>query len=65
MHHYDSTQPYSRDLVGYGMHPPQHSEPVYAALGHLTATYLSDAHRACAQKIAADMRLCGCVAVWL
>jgi N-carbamoyl-L-amino-acid hydrolase len=41
----------------------QHSEPAYAAQGQLTVTYLSDAHRACAQQIAGDMRLSGCDSV--
>lgn len=41
----------------------QHSEPDYAVQGQLTVTYLSDAHRACAEQIAADMRLCGCDSV--
>jgi N-carbamoyl-L-amino-acid hydrolase len=41
----------------------QHSEPAYAAQDQLTVTYLSDAHRACAQQIAADMRQCGCDSV--
>ncbi len=41
----------------------RHSEPTYAAQGQLTVTYLSDAHRACAQQIAAEMRLCGCDSV--
>jgi N-carbamoyl-L-amino-acid hydrolase len=36
-----------------------HSEPEYAAQGQLTATYLSDAHRACAQQIAQWMQHCG------
>jgi N-carbamoyl-L-amino-acid hydrolase len=33
----------------------QHSEPPYAEQGQLTVTYLSDAHRACAQRIAKNM----------
>lgn len=36
------------------------SEPAYAAQGQLTVTYLSDAHRACAARIAQHMRNCGC-----
>ena len=36
------------------------SEPAYAAQGQLTVTYLSDAHRACAARIAQHMRDCGC-----
>ena len=36
-----------------------HSEPEYAARGQLTATYLTDAHRACAAQIEAWMRDCG------
>ena len=41
----------------------QHTDPGYAELGQLTVTYLTDAHRACAQRITADMRACGCDAV--
>ncbi|WP_314323300.1 2-oxo-4-hydroxy-4-carboxy-5-ureidoimidazoline decarboxylase [Comamonas aquatica] len=37
----------------------QHSEPVYAEKGQLTVTYLTDAHRACAQRISHWMRDCG------
>jgi N-carbamoyl-L-amino-acid hydrolase len=37
----------------------RHSEPAYAALGQLTVTYLTDAHRACAAQIAHQMRECG------
>ncbi|TXH88260.1 MAG: 2-oxo-4-hydroxy-4-carboxy-5-ureidoimidazoline decarboxylase [Rhodoferax sp.] len=37
----------------------QHSEPPYAEQGQLTVTYLSDAHRACAQRIAKNMHDCG------
>jgi N-carbamoyl-L-amino-acid hydrolase len=35
------------------------SEPGYAEQGQLTVTYLSDAHRACAQRIQGWMRECG------
>ncbi len=34
----------------------QHSEPGYAESGQLTVTYLTDAHRACAQRLAHWMR---------
>jgi N-carbamoyl-L-amino-acid hydrolase len=37
----------------------QHSDPGYAEKGQLTVTYLTDAHRAAAQQIVADMRECG------
>lgn len=37
-----------------------HSEPPYAQAGQLTVTYLSNAHRACADQIAQTMRECGC-----
>ncbi|MDH1903897.1 2-oxo-4-hydroxy-4-carboxy-5-ureidoimidazoline decarboxylase [Comamonas aquatica] len=37
----------------------QHSEPGYAEKGQLTVTYLTDAHRACAQRISHWMRDCG------
>ena len=37
----------------------QFSEPGYAERGQLTVTYLSDAHRACAQSIAHQMQACG------
>ena len=36
-----------------------HSDPGYAENGQLTVTYLTDAHRACAAQIAAQMRDCG------
>src|SRR6187551_1799067 len=36
-----------------------HTDPGYAELGQLTVTYLTDAHRACAAQISADMRDCG------
>lgn len=37
----------------------QHSDPGFAELGQLTVTYLTDAHRACAQRIAHWMREAG------
>ncbi|MBT0569095.1 2-oxo-4-hydroxy-4-carboxy-5-ureidoimidazoline decarboxylase [Curvibacter sp. CHRR-16] len=37
----------------------QFSEPDFAEQGQLTVTYLSDAHRQCAQHIAATMQACG------
>jgi N-carbamoyl-L-amino-acid hydrolase len=37
----------------------QHSDPGYAEKGQLTVTYLTDAHRACAQRISQGMRDCG------
>ena len=37
----------------------QHTDPGYAELGQLTVTYLTDAHRACAQRIAHWMNECG------
>ena len=37
----------------------QHSDPGYAEQGQLTVTYLTDAHRACAQRITQNMRDCG------
>jgi N-carbamoyl-L-amino-acid hydrolase len=37
----------------------RHSDPGYAEKGQLTVTYLTDAHRAAAQEIAATMRECG------
>ena len=37
----------------------QHSDPGYAELGQLTVTYLTDAHRASAQRISHWMRDCG------
>jgi beta-ureidopropionase / N-carbamoyl-L-amino-acid hydrolase len=36
-----------------------HTDPGYAALGQLTVTYLTDAHRACAAQIHAQMQDCG------
>ncbi len=37
----------------------QHSDPGFAEKGQLTVTYLTDAHRACAQRISHGMRDCG------
>jgi beta-ureidopropionase / N-carbamoyl-L-amino-acid hydrolase len=37
----------------------RHTDPGYAELGQLTVTYLTDAHRACAQDISGWMRDCG------
>ncbi|WP_042426171.1 2-oxo-4-hydroxy-4-carboxy-5-ureidoimidazoline decarboxylase [Comamonas granuli] len=37
----------------------QHSDPGYAERGQLTVTYLTDAHRACAQALSRWMRDCG------
>ena len=37
----------------------EHSDPGYAENGQLTVTYLTDAHRACAQRISHWMRDCG------
>ena len=37
----------------------QHTDPGYAELGQLTVTYLTDAHRACAQRISHWMREIG------
>jgi beta-ureidopropionase / N-carbamoyl-L-amino-acid hydrolase len=37
----------------------EHSDPGHAELGQLTVTYLTDAHRACAQRISKWMRDCG------
>ena len=36
-----------------------HSDPGFAEKGQLTVTYLTDAHRACAQRISQWMRECG------
>ncbi|MFT4241724.1 MAG: 2-oxo-4-hydroxy-4-carboxy-5-ureidoimidazoline decarboxylase [Acidovorax sp.] len=36
-----------------------HTDPGYAERGQLTVTYLTDAHRACAQRISHWMRDCG------
>ena len=41
----------------------QHSDPGFAEKGQLTVTYLTDAHRACAQRISHWMRDCGFDAV--
>ena len=43
----------------------QHTDPGYAELGQLTVTYLTDAHRACAQRISMDMRDAGCDTVFI
>jgi N-carbamoyl-L-amino-acid hydrolase len=37
----------------------QHSDPGFAEKGQLTVTYLTDAHRACAQRISTNMREAG------
>ncbi len=37
----------------------RHSDPGFAEKGQLTVTYLTDAHRACAAQIVADMKDCG------
>ncbi len=37
----------------------QHSDPGFAEKGQLTVTYLTDAHRACAQRISTHMREAG------
>ena len=37
----------------------QHSDPGFAQAGQLTVTYLTDAHRACAQDISREMQSCG------
>ena len=37
----------------------QHSDPGFAEAGQLTVTYLTDAHRACAQRISQTMRDAG------
>lgn len=37
----------------------QHSDPGFAQAGQLTVTYLTDAHRACAQDISREMQACG------
>lgn len=37
----------------------RHSDPGFAELGQLSVTYLTDAHRACAQRISGWMRDCG------
>jgi N-carbamoyl-L-amino-acid hydrolase len=37
----------------------EHSDPGYAEQGQLTVTYLTEAHRACAQRLSKWMRDCG------
>ena len=37
----------------------QHSDPGFAEKGQLTVTYLTEAHRACAQQLSQDMREAG------
>ena len=41
----------------------QFSDPGYAEQGQLTVTYLTEAHRSCAQRIRQDMRDAGCDSV--
>ncbi len=43
----------------------RHTDPGYAELGQLTVTYLTEAHRACAQRISMDMRQAGCDEVYI
>ena len=38
----------------------RHTDAAYAGTGQLTVTYLTDAHRACARQIQADMLAAGC-----
>ena len=48
-----------RPRVGLAGTLAQHSDPGFAEKGQLTVTYLTDAHRACAQRISHWMRDCG------
>ena len=41
MNHYDSTQPYPRDLIGYGKQPPHAQWPGGWAFAHLDCYYFS------------------------
>ena len=43
---------------------PQHSDPGYAERGELTVTYLTDAHRACAQRLAHWMQPTAASTTW-
>ncbi len=47
------------DVWDWHEHLAQHSDAGYAEKGQLTVTYLTDAHRACAQRISHWMRDCG------
>ncbi|SSW72854.1 2-oxo-4-hydroxy-4-carboxy-5-ureidoimidazoline decarboxylase [Achromobacter agilis] len=47
------------DIWDWGEQLAVHSDPGYAEKGLLTVTYLTDAHRACAQLLSQWMRECG------
>jgi N-carbamoyl-L-amino-acid hydrolase len=47
------------DIWDWGERLAAHSDPGYAEKGLLTVTYLTDAHRACAQQLSQWMRDCG------
>jgi N-carbamoyl-L-amino-acid hydrolase len=47
------------DIWDWGEQLAAHSDPGYAEKGLLTVTYLTDAHRACAQLLVQWMRDCG------
>ncbi|SSW68994.1 N-carbamoyl-L-amino acid hydrolase [Achromobacter veterisilvae] len=47
------------DIWDWGEQLAAHSDPGYAEKGLLTVTYLTDAHRACAQQLSQWMRGCG------
>ncbi len=51
------TEPELGNVVwNWAEHLAQHSDPGYAEQGQLTVTYLTDAHRACAQRLSHWMR---------
>jgi len=56
---FESTPALGNDVWDWQERLAVHTDPGYAEKGQLTVTYLTDAHRACAAQIAADMREAG------
>ncbi len=53
------TPPLGNDVWDWHEKLSAHSDPGFAEKGQLTVTYLTEAHRACAAQIMAQMRDCG------
>ncbi len=56
---FDQAPALGAQLWDWHEHLAQHSDPEYKARGELTVTYMTEAHKACAQEIAQGMRECG------
>jgi beta-ureidopropionase / N-carbamoyl-L-amino-acid hydrolase len=56
---FDAEPVLGNDVWDWQENLAQHSDPGFAEKGQLTVTYLTDAHRACAQRISHWMRDCG------